>query len=63
MKNKKVTRLFATMLAVVLCMTAFSVTAFAGCEDGDYYTGEPPRRPRNPPRNPPPGAWSRRANP
>lgn len=41
MKNKKVIRLFTAMLAVVLCMTAFSVTAFAGGVDGDYYTGEP----------------------
>lgn len=41
MKNKKVIRLFMAMLAVVLCMTAFSVTAFAGGGDGDYYTGEP----------------------
>lgn len=40
MKNKKVIRLFTAMLAVVLCMTAFSVTAFAGGGDGDYYTGE-----------------------
>ena len=41
MKNKKVIRLFTAILAVVLCMTAFSVTAFAGGGDGDYYTGEP----------------------
>ena len=41
MKHKKVIRLFTAMLAVVLCMTAFSVTAFAGGGDGDYYTGEP----------------------
>ena len=41
MKNKKVIRLFTAMLAVVLCMIAFSVTAFAGGGDGDYYTGEP----------------------
>lgn len=41
MKNKKVIRLFTAMLAVVLCMTAFSVTAFAGGGDGDYYTGDP----------------------
>lgn len=40
MKNKKVIRLFTAILAVVLCMTAFSVTAFAGGGDGDYYTGE-----------------------
>ena len=39
MKNKKVIRLFTAMLAVVLCTTAFSVTAFAGGGDGDYYTG------------------------
>ena len=41
MKNKTIIRLFTAMLAVVLCMTAFSVTAFAGGGDGDYYTGEP----------------------
>ena len=41
MKNKKVIRLFTAMLVVVLYMTAFSVTAFAGGGDGDYYTGEP----------------------
>lgn len=41
MKNKKVIRLFTAMLAVVLYMTAFSVTAFAGGGDGDYYTVEP----------------------
>ena len=41
MKNKKVIRLFTAMLAVVLCMTAFSVTAFAGGGDGNYYTEEP----------------------
>ena len=41
MKHKKVIRLFTAMLAVVLYMTAFSVTAFAGGGDGDYYTGEP----------------------
>ena len=40
MKNKTIIRLFTAMLAVVLCMTAFSVTAFAGGGDGDYYTGE-----------------------
>ena len=40
MKNKKVIRLFTAILAVVLCITAFSVTAFAGGGDGDYYTGE-----------------------
>ncbi len=39
MKNKKVIRLFTAMLTVVLCMTAFSVTAFVGGGDGDYYTG------------------------
>ena len=41
MKNKKVIRLFTVMLVVVLCMTVFSVTAFAGGGDGDYYTGKP----------------------
>ena len=40
MKNKKVIRLFAAALAMVLCVTTFSVTAFAGGGDGTYYTGE-----------------------
>ena len=40
MRSKKIIRLFTAILAVVLCMTAFSVTAFAGGGDGDYYTGE-----------------------
>ena len=39
MKNKKVIRLFTAMLAVVLCMTAFTVTPFAGGGDADHYTG------------------------
>ena len=39
MKNKKVIRLFTAMLAMVLCMTAFSVPAFAGGGEGEpYYT-------------------------
>ena len=41
MKRKSVFRLMTAMLAVVLCATAFSVPAFAGGGDGDYYTGEP----------------------
>ncbi|WP_417043303.1 CD1107 family mobile element protein, partial [Dysosmobacter sp.] len=40
MKRNKVFRLLASLTVVVLCMTAFSVTAFAGGGDGDYYTGE-----------------------
>ena len=40
MKRNRVFRLLASLTAVVLCMTAFSVTAFAGGGDGDYYTGE-----------------------
>ncbi len=39
MKNKRVFRLLTSLLAVVLCATAFSVTAFAGGGE-DYY--EPP---------------------
>ena len=39
MKNKRVFRLLTSLLAVVLCTTAFSVTAFAGGGE-DYY--EPP---------------------
>ena len=41
MKNKKIIRLLTAALAVVLCTTAFSVTAFAGGGEGEpYYTGE-----------------------
>ena len=43
MRPKKI-KLFAGILAVMLCMTAFSVTAFASgddwCEYGDYGTPE-----------------------
>ena len=41
MKRNRVFRLLASLTVVVLCMTAFSVTAFAGGGDADYYTGEP----------------------
>lgn len=41
MKRNRVFRLLASLTVVVLCMTAFSVTAFAGGGDGDYYTGKP----------------------
>ena len=41
MKRNRVFRLLASLTVVVLCMTAFSVTALAGGGDGDYYTGEP----------------------
>ena len=41
MKRNRVFRLLVSLTVVVLCMTAFSVTAFAGGGDGDYYTGEP----------------------
>ena len=36
MKNKRVFRLLTSLLAVVLCTTAFSVTAFAGGGEGYY---------------------------
>lgn len=39
MKNKRVFRLLTSLLALVLCTTAFSVTAFAGGGEGYY---EPP---------------------
>lgn len=51
------------MLAVVLCMTALSVTAFASGGDGDYYTGEPAETTPEPTEESATGAWSRRANP
>ena len=39
MRSKKIIRLFTTMLAVVLCTTAFAVPASAGGGDGEpYYT-------------------------
>lgn len=42
MKNKKLFRLFTMLLAVMLCMTAFSTVAFAGGGDGEtYYTDQP----------------------
>ncbi|MDU3679696.1 MAG: DUF4366 domain-containing protein [Flavonifractor plautii] len=41
MRNKKIIRLLSSLFAVVLCATAFSVTAFAGGGEGEpYYTGE-----------------------
>lgn len=40
MKRNRVFRLLASLTVVVLCMTAFSVAAFAGGGDGNYYTGE-----------------------
>ena len=60
MKRNRVFRLLASLMVVVLCMTAFSVTAFAGGGDGDYYTGEPAE---TTPKNLPPEAWSRRGSP
>ena len=41
MKRNRVFRLLASLTMVVLFMATFSVTAFAGGGDGDYYTGEP----------------------
>ncbi len=42
MKNKKRIRSLAALLAVVLCMTAFSTVAYAGGGDGEpYYTEQP----------------------
>lgn len=40
MKNKKTLRLFTVLLAVMLCVTAFSTVAYAG--GGDYYDSELP---------------------
>lgn len=62
MKNKKVIRLFTAMLVVVLCMTAFSVTAFAGGGDGDYYTGEPAETPPEPTEEPATGGMEPEGN-
>ena len=63
MKNKKVIRLFTAMLVVVLCMTAFSVTAFAGGGDGDYYTGEPAETPPEPTEEPATGGMEPEGQP
>ena len=42
MKNKKRVRTIAALLAVMLCMTAFSTVAYAGDGDGEpYYTEQP----------------------
>ncbi len=41
MRNERLSRIFAATLAAMLCMTAFSATAFADGGDGEpYYTGE-----------------------
>lgn len=39
-RNKRKTRIFVMLLAVMLCMTAFSTVAYAG--GGDYYDDELP---------------------
>ena len=39
-RNKGKLRIFVMLLAVVLCMTAFSTVAYAG--GGDYYDSELP---------------------
>lgn len=54
MKRNRVFRLLASLTVVVLCMTAFSVTAFAGGGDGDYYTGEPAETTPEPTKEPAP---------
>ena len=63
MKNKKVIRLFTAVLAVALCMTAFSVTAFAGGGDGDYYTGEPAQTTPEPTEEPATGGMEPEGQP
>ena len=52
MKRNRVFRLLASLTMVVLFMTTFSVTAFAGGGDGDYYTGEPVETPPEPTEEP-----------
>lgn len=48
MKNKKIFRLFTMLLAVMLCMTAFSTVAFADGGDGEsYYTEHPTAAPED----------------
>lgn len=64
MKHKKVIRLFTAMLAVVLYMTAFSVTAFAGGGDGGPITpGSPPRRRPEPTEEPATGGMEPEGQP
>lgn len=66
MKRNRVFRLLASLTVVVLCMTAFSVTAFAGGGDGDYYTGESAETTPEPTEEPATGGTSplpRRATP
>jgi len=57
MKNKLIRR-FAVTLAAVLCMAAFSVTAYAGGVDPDPEPLPEPPKPlcRRKQRNPPPAA-------
>lgn len=52
MKRNRVFRLLASLTMVVLFMTTFSVNAFAGGGDGDYYTGEPVETPPEPTEEP-----------
>ena len=63
MKNKTIIRLFTAMLAVVLCRTAFSVTAAAGGGDGDYYTGEPTETTPEPTEEPATGGMEPEGHP
>lgn len=63
MKRNRVFRLLASLTVVVLCMTAFSVTAFAGGGDGDYYTGEPAETTPEPTEEPATGGMEPEASP
>ena len=63
MKRNRVFRLLASLTVVVLCMTAFSVTAFAGGGDGDYYTGEPAETTPEPTEEPATGGMEPEGHP
>ena len=63
MKRNRVFRLLASLTVVVLCMTAFSVTAFAGGGDGDYYTGESAETIPEPPEEPATGSMEPEGQP
>lgn len=53
MRNKRKVRIFVMLLAVILCMTAFSTVAYAG--GGDYYDDELPPATTEPEESAEPG--------
>lgn len=64
MRNKKIIRLLSSLFAVVLCTTAFSVTAFAGGGEGEpYYTGETSKPAQEPEKEPSTGGMEPEGQP